>query len=828
MKVLLVDDDELLVHQLVAALNAQNYVVDTASDGIEGWSYSQATVYDLIVLDINLPELDGISLCRRLRQADYQGAILLLSALGGKADKVAGLDAGADDYVVKPCGVEELTARMRALLRRPQVLTDALLLWGELQLDPATREVRYGSRLLDLSPKEYGLLELFLRNPQRIFSASLLLERLWGFEEVPGEETVRTHIKRLRQKLKRAGADDVIKNIYGMGYRLNIREVDQPPDLPHEAESAPITFPTEVARQAAIAALEQFRPVITERLTALSTALTALTQGNLSEPQRQAARQAAHKLAGSLGMFGLPKGSDISRGLEMLLLPEAPLPPLEPFRSQLHALHQVLHYPPIPLTAPLEPPELLESSIREPLSSAAQILPAQGTARARSQAALPSPQTLPLTELLFTVLLIEDDPVISAQLVAESHQLAMEVVTVANPEGAYQYLAHQTPTAVLMDLALPDDPQAGLNLLQDLTQRYPMLPVVIFSIHDGIQERLKAARYRCCAFLSKTMAPKQVLGTIQDIVGRRQLADSQVMAVDDDPMVLAQLQDILPRWGIDVIPLENPLQVWEMLPQVNPDLLILDVEMPQMTGIEVCQILRNDVLWQRLPILFLSARRDPETIHQIYGAGADDYIPKPFTEPELVTRLLNRLERSRLLRSLSDIDPMTGLVSLQQATRTLNQQLVLAQRYGQPLCIALITIGGVIRDSQEQRLLLRTLIQDMQARFRSEDTIARLGKLTFLVSLYGLSPERTLGRLEDTFAALQHTLSTTHQPPPIAPKLSGGLATAPADGIDLDSLYHQAELALLAAQAAPGDRIMTAASLPPSPLDKPISPPISP
>ncbi|MDA0265810.1 MAG: response regulator [Cyanobacteria bacterium] len=806
MKVLLVDDDELLVHQLVVALNAQNYVVDTAMDGIEGWSYSQATLYDLIVLDINLPQLDGISLCRRLRQADYQGAILLLSALGEKADKVAGLDAGADDYVVKPCGVEELTARMRALLRRPQTLNDTLLLWGELQLDPATREVRYGECLLELSPKEYGLLELFLRNPQQIFSASLLLERLWGFEEVPGEETVRTHIKRLRQKLKRAGVVDVIRNIYGMGYRLNVREADQPPVPPEEAAaalsvppSASPFVPAAAARQMAIAALEQFRPVITDRLSALFTALTALSQGSLPAPQRQAARQAAHKLAGSLGMFGLPVGSEISRDLEDMLLADVPLPLVEPFREKLDALYQLLGYP--PGQGPVASPP-------DPLGLEAQATVAVSPPVLEHQTALTLPGVIPSPPPTFTVLVIEDDPVISAQLVAESHPLAMVVVTVADPTEAYGYLAHQTPTAVLMDLALPDDPQAGLDLLQTLTQRYPMLPVVIFSVHDGLQERLQAAQYRCCAFLSKTMAPARVLETVQDIVERRQLADSQIVAVDDDPMVLAQLQEILPRWGVEVIPVDNPLQLWAVLSQVTPDLLILDVEMPQMTGIEVCQILRNDLLWQGLPILFLTARRDLETIQQIYRAGADDYIPKPFAEPELVTRLLNRLERSRLLRSLTETDPLTGLASLRQATRTINQQLALARRYGHPLCIALLSVGGVT--SQGQGDLARALIKGLQEQFRGEDTIARLGKLTFLISLYGLSPERTLKRLEATLSTLRQIASRVTQLTPISPKFSGGFATAPIDGIDLDSLYHRAEIALLAAQAAPGDRVIAA------------------
>jgi two-component system OmpR family response regulator len=344
MKVLLVEDDEMVVSCLTTVLAAHNYTVEAVTDGLTGWDYAQATAYDVIILDWDLPELDGRSLCERLRKAQYPGAILLLTSKGDAPSKVAGLDAGADDYVVKPCLPEELVARLRALLRRPRELTEPILQWGALQLDPSKCRVTFAGQLLTLSPKEYSLLELFLRHPQRIFSSAVLIERLWTFEETPGEETIRTHIKRLRRKLKRVGAQDVIENIYGIGYRLaavpaeamvssSAESTTEPESAAASLEAvrqtAPAVAPSsaspvalaEAARAASRANLYKFKPVIEARMAHLEAAAAALQNADhLSEEMQQAAQQAAHKLAGSLGMFGLTAESEQCKVLEQCLV----------------------------------------------------------------------------------------------------------------------------------------------------------------------------------------------------------------------------------------------------------------------------------------------------------------------------------------------------------------------------------------------------------------------------------------------------------------------------------------------------------------------------
>lgn len=221
MRILLVEDDVRLAETLAEALTDQRYIVDVVADGEAGWNQAKILDYDLLLLDVMLPELDGISLCHRLRSHSYSMPVLMLTARDTVSDKITGLDAGADDYVVKPVDLQELFARIRALLRRGHASSPPILEWGNLRLNPSTYEVSYGQTMLHLTPKEYGLLELLLRNGRRVLSRSVIIEHVWSLESPPEEHAVKVHIRSLRQKLKAAGAcDDLIETVHGMGYRL--------------------------------------------------------------------------------------------------------------------------------------------------------------------------------------------------------------------------------------------------------------------------------------------------------------------------------------------------------------------------------------------------------------------------------------------------------------------------------------------------------------------------------------------------------------------------------------------------------------------------------
>ncbi|MDZ8071082.1 MAG: response regulator [Nostoc sp. DedQUE08] len=548
MKILVVEDDELSAYSLTCVLTNQNYAVEVATDGDTAWNFIQTYDYDLILLDVMLPKLDGISLCRQIRSSGLQMPILLLTGCDSSHEKAIGLDAGADDYVVKPFDAEELIARVRALLRRRGVTSQPVLEYGGLRLDPSSCEVIYAGKLLALTPKEYALLELFLRNTRRVFSCGMILEHLWCYEDTPQEEAVRTHIKGLRHKLKAVGApSDLVETVYGIGYRLKslaegqggstsatlsdrgaalrLRSVTEgqrsSTSLREAAPTATLSdrgaeeqrdrgeldcekslVPNLKSQQQTLMAVaeiwQRFQKRVNEQVRVLEEAIATLNQNSLNPDLRSLAAKEAHSLAGSLGTFGLPLGSKLARNIELLLS---------------------------------------------------------------------SGQTLSQSEI-------------------------------SNLESWVKLLRQEI---------------------------------------DGNE----------VAAISASPTP-QVLETVTQPLENDLHAETKILVVDDDPQIQAFLQTLLSPWGLKAIALEDPRHFWEILEIITPDMLILDVELPYTNGIELCQLVRNDSRWCELPILFLTVHSDAEMVNQVFSVGADDFVSKPIVGPELVTRIVNRLERMKL------------------------------------------------------------------------------------------------------------------------------------------------------------------------------------
>jgi DNA-binding response OmpR family regulator/HPt (histidine-containing phosphotransfer) domain-containing protein len=317
MRILIVEDDECIAKALLSVLGNQHYIVDLANDGISGWELIETCQYDLILLDVMLPKLDGIKICQRLRSKNYQTPILLLTAKDSNTDKVEGLEAGADDYVVKPFEFSELLARIRVLLRRRNSPIQRLLQWENLCLYPDSCEVTYNDNLLTLTPKEYRLLELFLRNKHQVFSRSDILDHLWSIEEAPKEDTVTAHIKGLRHKLSLAGAqNDCIETVYGIGYRLKETGFDnKKPSLKVQQKK---NSQKQQMKSALTELWQNLKSKTNERLAVLQQTVTALTLDELAEEQKQQAQITAHKLAGILGVFGLAEGSRLAKQIEQM------------------------------------------------------------------------------------------------------------------------------------------------------------------------------------------------------------------------------------------------------------------------------------------------------------------------------------------------------------------------------------------------------------------------------------------------------------------------------------------------------------------------------
>ncbi|MEX2212292.1 MAG: response regulator transcription factor [Gaiellaceae bacterium] len=221
MHLLVVDDERAVREALRRALELEGYRVELAEDGAEALARVAADEPDAIVLDVLMPNVDGLTVCRRLRQQGSRVPVLVLTARDSVGDRVAGLDAGADDYVVKPFALEELLARVRALLRRADpARSDGVLSFADLELDPGTREVRRGDRPIELTRTEFHLLELFLRNPRQVLTRSLIFERVWGYDFGPTSNSLDVYVGYLRKKTEAAGEPRLIHTVRGVGYAL--------------------------------------------------------------------------------------------------------------------------------------------------------------------------------------------------------------------------------------------------------------------------------------------------------------------------------------------------------------------------------------------------------------------------------------------------------------------------------------------------------------------------------------------------------------------------------------------------------------------------------
>jgi two-component system, OmpR family, response regulator MprA len=222
MKILVVDDEQPLREALERALKVEHYDVETLENGALALERMKTTgnEIDAIVLDVLMPGIDGLEVCRRLRASGDKTPVLMLTARVEVEDRVAGLDAGADDYVTKPFDLEELLARLRALLRRAGSPSDQVLRFGDLVLDPVAHEVRRGDRLIEVTRTEFLLLELFLLNPRQVLSRSIIFERVWGYDFGPSSNSLEVYIGYLRRKTESGGESRLIHTVRGVGYIL--------------------------------------------------------------------------------------------------------------------------------------------------------------------------------------------------------------------------------------------------------------------------------------------------------------------------------------------------------------------------------------------------------------------------------------------------------------------------------------------------------------------------------------------------------------------------------------------------------------------------------
>ena len=635
MKILLVEDDALLNKLVTSHLKAQNYVVDSVTDGATGWSYASTFDYDLLILDLLLPQLDGLNLCQRLRAEGDTTPILLLTAENSKTIKIQALDTGADDYMVKPFDIAELEARIRALLRRGQGQASPLIAWGALLLNTTTGEVSYGDRPLKLTSKEYKFLELLLSSGSQVVGVDEVLSHLWSSDEFPVESTVRSHLRRLRNKLQKAGApSDLITTLHGRGYYLKSPSPDElsteaaiannaiaPASATPETSKAEtavktphpdLQLPTAVATAIDLSQAEQYLQFLNSNWpTAQQTCLDKLGQLRQVPPSERAAL--AHSLAGTLGMFGLNDALALARQLEAIwkASAEAETPETNSLIVQLQQIiQQTQTIDACPTSCQLEQPPLW---------------------------------------------VLSNEPSFQEEIASLALKHGFAIRHFSQPEALQTALAQASPSQIVAQLSCLPLPEATTHQRSAWKDSLGSIPLVVVSHHDSLSDRLQALRWGGRFVLRSSPNLLNLLLQHQSSPSASKLSPShkqiKVMVVDDDPHWLNTLLHQLQNWGFKVTTLADPAAFWQVLQSVNPDALILDAKIPEIDGFELCQVVRHDPQWRSLPILFLSILNDPESRQLAFGAGADDYLFKPVMVGELAHRITSRLQRIQSLEA---------------------------------------------------------------------------------------------------------------------------------------------------------------------------------
>ncbi len=537
---------------------------------------------------------------------------------------------------------------------------------------------------------------------------------------------------------------------------------------------------------------QQHRAGALQRVATIERAVQALTAAEPDQQLRVEASREAHSLIGSVGTFGFVRASEAARELELELADPTPAR-----AGEMSRLVAVIY-------SELQGEALAHQEARR-------IAP-DGTQRGDPAA---DRRTEPAGEQL-RVLVVDDDRALCERIAAEATLRGVRCDTAASPREARSALcAERPPTIVLLDLTFPpDDATDAYALLSQLSEATPPVPVLVLTGTDAFTDRVEAARRGSRAFLPKSLLPSQVLDAVEQFLARERLTATRVLVVDDDPAVLDAMRTLLEPHDLEVSTLADPLRFWEQLEEVAPELLILDVDMPGMNGPELCRTVRNDPRWSGVAVIFVTAHTDVATVEEVFRAGADDYVPKPIVGPELVSRVANRLERVRLYRARAETDYLTGLASRAKADEGLAQLATLADRYSEPLSVAMLDLDNfkLVNDRHGHPVgdsVLRRLGEHLRRDFRGNDVVGRWGGEEFIVGMYGMTRKDAVRRLTDTLKRFREEQFLSGEGT-LRVSFSAGVAEYPRDGSDLGTVSRAADQALYRAKVAGRARVLAA------------------
>ncbi|MGH9344506.1 MAG: response regulator, partial [Terriglobia bacterium] len=523
-------------------------------------------------------------------------------------------------------------------------------------------------------------------------------------------------------------------------------------------------------QQAVDEARNRFLETISGRMETLDRAGTALLEGNLGPDLRETARREAHKLAGLLGTIGFAAGSRFAREIEEILGVGLCTGPAQAIRYSELAV-------------------ALRLDVEKPAFNAQP--PTERTAR----------------EKRISVLIVDSDDEFSEKLEAEALGHGVRARRAKDFAHAGCMISEDSPDVVLADLLLSGKEEEGLDFIGNLAEHIPPVPVIVLTSKDTFTDRVAVARSGGHGFLSKSSSASKILEAGLKLVDRLHSSDSRIMAVDDDPQVLSLLFSLLQSRGVSIKTLADPARFWECLETFAPDLLMLDVDMPELSGLELCRVVRNDPRWAGTPILFLTAHNDPGTIQSVFAAGADDFVSKPIVGPELMTRIFNRLERARAQRRTLETDFLTGAFNRRKSSEMIADFIELSRKHEQPFSLATVEVKNLKRINTVHSqgagdTALERTARILQNAFRSEDVFARWGGSEFVVGMYGLTRYDGVQRLTGLLERIHKETFESPCGEKFGVKLRAGVAQFPEDGVNLEELYASAAMARTSATPA--------------------------
>jgi diguanylate cyclase (GGDEF)-like protein len=521
---------------------------------------------------------------------------------------------------------------------------------------------------------------------------------------------------------------------------------------------------------------DRHRDEVLDQVSVIERAQAALSAGQLDEPLRLQAKRAAHMLAGSVGMFGFMRASALARELELELANAAFAEP--------------------------DKVAQLAAGLRSEL---------EGETETGGRRRTDDPgQELPL------VLIVDHDADLRERIRAACTARDMECAAASDAPSARMLITRRRPAAVLLGLTgSAQELTDAYALLSELSATQPDVPVVVLTGSGAFTDRVEAARRGSRAFLPKSLQPEEVLGAVEQLLRGERLEATRVLVVDDDPMILEAMSVLLGPHGIEISTLADPNQFWTALEETEPELVILDLDMPGVNGEELCRTVRNDPRWSSVAVIFITASTDAATVELVFNAGADDYVPKPIVEAELVTRVSNRLERVRLLRAQAETDGLTGLCNRVTSEQRLKQLLTLRDRLGEALSVALLDLDRFkqINDTWGHAVgdqVLRRLGECLRREFRGNDVVGRWGGEEFVIGMFGMNGDDARKRIAEM---LERFSGEAFEAPDGAfhVTFSAGVAEHGRDGADLEALCEVADRALYGAKAAGRARVVVAA-----------------